>query len=130
MDPGTRRIALTASQMPRSSETGDRPFAVVEDTAGRQPRTFGTFRIKEEAIAHARSLPKDQLCVKDLRRRGAEGTVWWKQPFAVFRDRRLFPRSLFESADLDAAMTFARSAGRCVVVIDKNEDRQVWRSPN
>jgi hypothetical protein len=129
MDPSTRRIALTASQMPRSSETEDHPLAVVEDTAGREPRTFGTFRIKEEAVAHARSLPTDQLCVKDLRRRGPNDTVWWKRPFAVFRDRRLFPRSLFESADLDEAMAFARSAGRGVVVIDKNEDQQLWSSP-
>jgi hypothetical protein len=45
------------------------------------------------------------------------------------RERRFFRRTLSETPDLAVAMTFARSAGRGVVVIDKNEDLLVWQGP-
>jgi hypothetical protein len=91
-----------------------------------EARPFGAFDTKEQAIERAGSVPVDALCVVDPHR-GVESTIWWKQRYAVFRERRFLPRSLHDTPDLDAAMTFARSAGRGVVVIDKNESRIVWR---
>jgi hypothetical protein len=126
MDPSTLRIGLTAYQM-RGLSKDDGRYVIVEDRGGwRKPRTFGAFDMKEQAIERAGSLQVDALCVVDSHR-AAEGTIWWKQRYAVFRERRFFPRSLYDTTDLDAAMTFARSAGRGVVVIDKNEDRLVWQ---
>ena len=128
MDPSTRRIGLTAYQM-RGLSKGDGRYLIVEDRGGwRKPRSFGTFDTAEQAIERAASLPLDALCVLDLHRT-AEPTIWWKERYAVCRERRFFPRTLYDTPDLDAAMTFARSAGSGVVVIDKNEGRLVWRGP-
>jgi hypothetical protein len=128
VDPSTRRIGLTGYQM-RGLSKDDGRFVIVEDRGGwRKPRTFGAFDTKEQAIERAGSLPVDALCVLDAHR-AAEGTIWWKQRYAVFRRRRFFPRSIYDTPDLDAAMTFARSAGNGVVLIDKNESRLVWQRP-
>jgi hypothetical protein len=50
----------------RRLSTGDRRYVIVEDREGwGQPRTFGAFDTKEQAIEHAGSLQVDALCVVD-----------------------------------------------------------------
>jgi hypothetical protein len=49
--------------------------------------------------------------------------------YDIWTGRRHFPRTLFVSRDLDAAIAFARSAGRTTVVFDRNEHRRVWEPP-